>query len=343
MELLQFAQEYCKERGIELLFLAHFGSKLYGTDTKDSDTDLKGIFLPNRKDLLLGNLPKFSAYSSGNNESKNSKNDIDLELYSIHKFLKMVQKGETGALDLLFAQSNSDAVIYINPVIQELLDNPMKLFNPLNAKAYTGYAIGQANKYCIKGSRLAVLKGVHDYVVGLDELQFYADSDTRLSEYIDEINEKFSDGEYCKIITSDGPNSSPVKTLQLLGKQHHESTLMIEFVSRVKNMYMKYGSRSKAAMEEGGIDWKALSHAVRCLYQMQELLLTQEIKFPLGRSSEILDIKLGNVAFEDVQEIIHSKLTEIESLIETYKSYGSKLGKYNSKFVENFILNLYGE
>jgi len=35
-----------------------FGSHLYGTNTPDSDTDYKGIFLPSREQVFLGKIPK---------------------------------------------------------------------------------------------------------------------------------------------------------------------------------------------------------------------------------------------------------------------------------------------
>ena len=35
-----------------------FGSHLYGTTNENSDTDLKGVFLPNKRDILLGRIPQ---------------------------------------------------------------------------------------------------------------------------------------------------------------------------------------------------------------------------------------------------------------------------------------------
>jgi predicted nucleotidyltransferase len=59
-----------------------FGAHLYGTTTPDSDVDFKGIFLPTKEALLLGRVPKSHNYSTGQDESRNTKNDIDIELYS---------------------------------------------------------------------------------------------------------------------------------------------------------------------------------------------------------------------------------------------------------------------
>ncbi|QQV91959.1 hypothetical protein vBKpMFBKp34_100 [Klebsiella phage vB_KpM_FBKp34] len=54
-----------------------FGSHLYGLNTPNSDTDYKGIFIPDAKDILLGKAPKTIQSSTGDKHSKNTKDDID--------------------------------------------------------------------------------------------------------------------------------------------------------------------------------------------------------------------------------------------------------------------------
>lgn len=342
-ELLQFAQEYCEERNLRLLCLFHFGAKLYGTDTPNSDDDLKGLFLPNKEDLLLGELPKFPAYSTGNDNSRNSAEDLDLECWSLHKFLKMVRKGETGALDLLFAPSNEDAMLYMDPVMEPLFEKPLRLFNPLNAKAYVGYAMGQANKYSVKGTRLHVLKDVHDYVMEMPESTFDEEADFRLDVYLDEFVEMFGDGEFCTLKMTEGPNKSEVRSLQLLGKVHHDNTTMRTFRERLKKAYEAYGKRAHKAMEADGKDWKALSHAVRSLYQMEELLLTGKFEFPLKHRETVLQVKTGKMEWEKVETLVYEGLQRVESLLDRAKA-GEKLpgtGEYDEQFVRKFVLSMY--
>jgi predicted nucleotidyltransferase len=38
---------------MDLVVEMRFGSHLYGTDTPDSDVDLKGVYLPEARDILL--------------------------------------------------------------------------------------------------------------------------------------------------------------------------------------------------------------------------------------------------------------------------------------------------
>src|SRR6056297_3686368 len=85
----------------KLIYLSEFGSSLYGTNSENSDIDYKGIFLPNKRELLLGKKMKSYTYSSGNDKGKNTKNDVDIQLWSLHYFIELLSKGETGAIDLL--------------------------------------------------------------------------------------------------------------------------------------------------------------------------------------------------------------------------------------------------
>ena len=60
-----------------LIVKMKFGAHLYGTATADSDVDYKGIFMPTKEEVLLGRIPKSHSHSTGQDESRNTKNDID--------------------------------------------------------------------------------------------------------------------------------------------------------------------------------------------------------------------------------------------------------------------------
>ena len=42
----------------QIICLMKFGSHLYGTNTTDSDTDYKGVYMPTKRQILLGKCPK---------------------------------------------------------------------------------------------------------------------------------------------------------------------------------------------------------------------------------------------------------------------------------------------
>lgn len=78
-----------------------FGSRLYGTDTPESDTDYKSVFLPTVDEILTGRIPKSITMSTGKHNDKNTKDDVDHESFSLHYFMQLLYQGQTVALDML--------------------------------------------------------------------------------------------------------------------------------------------------------------------------------------------------------------------------------------------------
>lgn len=74
-----------------------FGSYLYGTNNENSDKDYKGIFLPDWKGCVLNKIPNSFNFTTGSNDSKNSKDDVDEEIYSLQYFIKLACEGQTVA------------------------------------------------------------------------------------------------------------------------------------------------------------------------------------------------------------------------------------------------------
>ena len=122
----------------KIIFKNLSGSYLYGTNGDNSDKDYKGVFLPELNDLILGKAPKHYTSSTGNNNEKNTSEDIDETYYSLHYFLELAAKGDTNAIDMLFAYTNKDAVIQSSKIWDEIIQNIDKIITK-NVKAYLGY------------------------------------------------------------------------------------------------------------------------------------------------------------------------------------------------------------
>lgn len=323
-------KQMVKDQGHTLLYLTQFGSHLYGLNTPNSDTDYKGIFLPNKDAMLLGKPSKHMKYNTTKENTPNTSDDIDIELWSLQYWLEMVRKGDTGAIDLLFSYTNMDVIVYAKSVfIDFVMHNYHKLFQPNKMNAYVGYCIGQAKKYGIKGSRLSVIKTIKEF---LDQKEF-AESDT-LADHIEELIENFGDSSYCF--------TKKIKDIDFLfvcGKQHQFTIKMDEFYQRIKMDYNRYGERSKLAEQNQGVDWKALSHAARCLFQMEDILENGKIVFPFtGTRMQILkDIKQGKKSWQEVEDFIINGLETVDYLQETY----DKPNTYDPKVAETFILLMY--
>ena len=79
----------------------------------------------------------------------------------------------------------------------------------------------------------------------------------------------------------------------------------------------EYGKRALEAESQQGVDWKALSHAVRVGNQAIELLTTGHVTFPLPNATHILDIKLGRRLYQDVAAEIEDLLARVEDAAAT--------------------------
>lgn len=110
-----------------------FGAHLYGTATSDSDVDYKGIFLPSKDEVLLGRIPKSHSHSTGKHQSRNTKNDIDVEIYSLHYFVKHACDGQTVAMDMLHAPE--DMILQSSNIWEAIIKNRHKFYTK-NLKSF---------------------------------------------------------------------------------------------------------------------------------------------------------------------------------------------------------------
>lgn len=299
------------EESMKLIVKTIFGSKLYGTATPTSDHDVRGVFMPSKREILLGRIPKTNKDSGGNGD--------DFELYSLHHFVKLACDGQTVALDMLWTPPSLTSRGEAAHIWDELVSNRHKFLSK-NMNAFIGYARGQAAKYSLKGERLEKLRTFNAILMKYDE-------DEPLSKYIHELprdDERFS--------------PSGVLEIQICGKWYGATT-QVQFVREsINSMIAGYGTRTQAAADSGGIDWKALSHAVRVTIELDQLLREGRIVFPLEWAETIRNIKLGKSSLESVQRILDIGLQDIEEL--TAKSDLPK--EVDREFWDNWLADVIG-
>lgn len=296
MNILELAKSILPENS-ELIYLSHFGSKLYGTDRENSDTDIKGIYVSSLESLILKKDKNQVTYTSGKKNEKNSKDDIDITLYSLHYFLELLQKGETGALDLLFSMYRKETIVYSQNI--NYIKNNKNLLISKNSHAFVGYALGQASKYGIKGSRLGDIMRFRKALDSLNDIMEINTYNLELSEF-----------KYIQYQEKDG-----IKYLSVLGKLFAPHFTVKYIKERCDSIINSYGDRSKDSLQ--GVDWKALSHALRVILEMKELAENKFITFPLPDAMFIKNIKSGNETLEVVLDKIRNGIDEIEILLES--------------------------
>jgi len=312
--------------GYKLLYLTHYGSKLYGTNSESSDTDLKGVFLPPLDDVLLGQARDDFSTSTGTNNSHNTSDDIDVTLYSFNKFVQLLSKGETGALDILFSMFREDTVLYRDGMFNGMFKDSKNLFITKNSNSFLGYVLNQTRMYGLKGKRYNVLNNFYN-TLKLSEVD---NKDKVTCEGLFDIVKKNKlENEYVFFtVTIDPTDSQEKKYLSVLGKMYEDRAPLYKFREGLTKQLEQYGARAKSA--SNGTDFKALSHAVRVVSELKELLTTYFITFPLPNAEYVKQVKY-NTTDEQVGEVLTLLEDEVEKVENLVK--GSDLPEKVDKLV----------
>lgn len=357
-EMIKMANDLCMKHGKNhLLYLTMYGSHLYGTNTENSDIDLKGIFMPSIESLALQNAPDH--FSSQRTDGvKSTADDVEIECWSLHYWLKeLVRKREIQGIDILFSPTNKDTVVYCDEFfdMKYVFENYHRLIGKEDPKtiSYMRYARSQAQKYGEKGNRLNVILSVKSWLenncppeyinyhpthVKMNEnIKKYTISmilDKMMEDLKDEIDEtRFN------VVMLTNKSGIDDKYIYLCGSHHQQTTALYEFYHRITFQSEKYGNRAKLASINEGKDWKAISHTLRALAETKQLILNGKIEFPLSNAEFLKDVKLGKYDGEYLGALIDKEIDEIESTINTFETTTSS---YDPEFVNNVILGRYG-
>jgi hypothetical protein len=309
------------------------GSHLYGTNSETSDLDYKGVHVPSARAIILQRaenvLERGSKVSDG---IKNSAEDVDDQSFSLQKFFGMLAVGDTVATEILFAPPA--ATLYAGPDWADIQAIGKTLLNR-QCRGFVGYCRRQAAKYGIKGSRMAACKDIVELLAAaLDKHGTVAKVELLAAE-LDTFCEmhEFSGVE---IITSQAGTDVP--HLEVVDRKIPFTASIKTALEVYAKVYENYGGRARAAMHNEGIDWKAVSHAVRVARQAVELLTTGRITFPRPDAAELLAIKQGVVSYSLVSEQLEALVARVEEVALT-----SPLPeKSDHRLIDETVLRYYG-
>ena len=321
----------------KMITIVH-GSNLYGTNTPSSDLDIKGVYIPSAEDILLGKIQKSKSFHTKKDnrsglQERNNASDLDQEFYSLCKYISLFQEGQTVALEIMFSTPLLERGKHYNEEWFYLWQNRDKLMSK-KADCFLGYAYKQASKYGIKGSRVAAIRNVVEVLtsIGNHNNQWH----DKLEKHHLVLEVLIRDVEHSSIEVINN-NGKEIKHLEVCGRKAPYTIKIVEAYKIYKKILDEYGQRALQAENNDNVDWKALSHAVRVGTQSIEYLSTGFVTFPRPDRQHLLDIKQGNVVYQEVAE-------EIEQLLEQVKEAAEKSelpDKPNYEWCEEYLKNSY--
>lgn len=311
-------------------FEVTYGSRLYGTNTPESDTDMKVVYVPELSDMLLGRKPaifKDRFDVAGNRLGVNDTmpaNGVETEFFPVQTFVRDFVNGQTYALEMAYAYLshgepkmgfgyNLEKPVY--DFVKELVDNFA------NAEVYSmvGFAMKQTFDYVRRGERLnaakAMLDVVDKYVSMYDEsngprsdevrLDTVHDGKTLLDHLAKELNLE------TEVLVN---GKKPQNSLKLNGRNYMETTSLVHLRTQLEKVVKQFGDRSNAAAETD-VDYKSLSHAVRVYQQAIELLDHGTMTFPRPNAAYLLSVKQGKEDLETVKTLLRQLDDEVQAKV----------------------------
>ena len=351
----------------KLIYLSQYGSHLYGLNTENSDLDFRGVYIPTLDDIILHKdkdeiNTELEIKLYGGEQTIYSNDDIDavpiwdkkkvdVKIFSLQKFIQLCSKADTNALDLLFSiDTPADHTWQYKGLVKNvpeemkyplryIHENRNKLINTDRLESPITYAFKQATKYGLKGERLKVLQnvlqGTKNFLQEWKSVIVTPQVHHLLEDDYYELNiNSLIDNKHVKIDELDNKGKLE-KYLYVCGIQHQFNLELDKFIKRIEEKINKEYTSQRTIDAADGNDWKALSHAIRVLLEIKELLDTGNIQFPLKDKQFLLDIKLGKVEREYIENFSNQELSNILERVQKNELNW----KYDEEFWNEFILN----
>ena len=254
-----------------LIFSGISGSRLYGTATEDSDTDIRSVCLP-PMEILIDPFMKFNVKDSFDGEDK--------AVYDLGKFISLCADNNPNLLEIIYTPDSH--ILYKDKRWDIIFEN-RNLFLSKNIKhRFLGYSFAQLD--AIKRHRL-----------------WFIDPPSHKP-----TREEFGLGAVPIVSEANLQNVLAVPH-ELFLPEYHDELVRERAYRDTKKKWDNYAQwqtnrnpKRKGTEEQFGYDLKYASHLFRLMYEGKELLLTGNLTFPLPNADFLLDVKNGLLSYEEV-------------------------------------------
>ena len=307
------------------------GSRAYGLDTKDSDTDIKGVFVLPKKDFYgLNYIPQVSNQSN------------DIVYYELGRFMQLLSLNNPNILELLNTPKNS--IIKKHPVLDELKSE--LILSKLCQNTFGKFALSQIKK--AKGLNKKIVnpmdkkrKSLLEFCYvnqdkGAVPLLTYLDKNNWQQENcglinINHMKNVFSlyyenNNQYkgviknkksTEICLSSIPKESKPKAIMYFNKDGYST-----YCKRYKEYWQWVSKRNEARYEKTkshgkNYDSKNMMHTFRLLDMAIEIAKEKQVNVHRPNRDFLLSIKNGEFDYDDLLKLAKQKQIEMELAFES--------------------------
>ena len=306
------------------------GSQLYGTNTPASDIDYEGIFVETPEYILGNKSCDEVSFSTGDDKSRNTSEDIDCKLYSLRKYFSLAQQNNPNKVEWFFIP---DDKFVLKTNYWDWIAEYKHLFLSLKLKhSFSGYAKSQEHKLVTKKKRYEELRSFRDIlqegissgkeIIGdMDLLEihehkkYHRDTDTVGTHQVPRMKEKYHFIEYKR-------TSEDTDGIRVDNKDYNFGMPIQRIFDYVNKEVETYGGRLEY-VKEYGFDVKFAAHLFRLYFEGLRLLKDGNLVFPMPEEEVkfMMDIKAGKYDLD----FLLKKSKDLEPQFET--AYEENLAK----------------
>lgn len=340
-----------KAQGL-VLFECISGSRAYGLATKDSDTDIRGVFyLPKEQFYGLNYIPQIS----------NETNDI--VYYELGRFIELLCKNNPNILELL--ATPEEFVLFKHPIFDKI--RLADFLSKLTKDSFAGYAMSQIKKakglnkkvfhpmdkqrkelldfcYVLDGEKTVELRkwlhvnNKHQAQCGLVKVNHIKDL---YALFYDEQGDKGYKGivrldESNQVCLSSIPKEEQIQAY-LLCKMDEYSSYCKQYKEYWDWMEKRNETRYQTTVNHGGgYDSKNMMHTIRLMLIVRDVFKYNTLQIFTPYREELLKIKAGHYSYEELLD----KVTQLNEEIEQYYADSTLLSKPSIALAERIVVEI---
>lgn len=293
----------------QLILLFKAGSHFFDLNGPNSDIDYRGIYIcPNQDCFDASNKTHMIEYNT--NQVKNTKNtagDIDFTLFSFSSFLKLLRKGDFNMMEILYCPE--DKILFKTPLYDELVKMRSNLIVN-DVSAFIGFIKKEYKRY---GCNIYHYKTQYNFIQFLKQFHIH----DPLKKHWSAIK-KYAETEegirFSQTMIDNSGERTLVETIVIAERMHQGTAKCGYVVEAMESIISNYGHRQKN-MAQSGVEYKGLYHALRLIYEANDIFDTGELSFPFSkeRYDTLYRVKNSLVTTDYIFNLIDGELHKLQT------------------------------
>ena len=309
--------------GKNIILLGLGGSHAYGTNTDESDLDVRGVALNSKEEIL-----------TNQNFDQFVNTETDTTVYSFNKIISLLSRCNPNTIEILGLKP--EHYLYLSPAGQLLLDNKKLFLSKLAIQSFGGYASQQLRRLDNKSVRTVEQEKQEQHILRSIENAAY-DFKNRYFEFDDDCIRLYIDHSYREEYDSE--------IFMDINLTHYPLRDYKGICAEMQNIirdYSKIGKRNQNAITRNKLG-KHMMHLIRLYLMCLDILEREEIVTYREKEHDLLmSIRNGEWLDSNGQPRpeFYTMVADFEEKLSYAKNNTSLPDKPNYKEIQDLMISV---